>query len=354
MESCRMYGLEFNSFIEFDNYEGGVKLTKRLHIKNTTKNIIRFRFLFQSSTYFTYPVQEIENISPGLNKSYLISFLNPLNDLQTICEILNILIDDKTKDKKISIQLKATPLKCDIIIPSVLNLNEMVIKQKTKEDFVIKNQGTLNAIIKLSHKIVSKEKKLKIKFDPSQFILKANEKKSIKIIIYSEIPQKYNEFISTSIIEIPKHIEKNIFQQEEIKNNDVKDTNKKKEKFEKYKNDDNKKKHFMNTTINTNETEEAKNVNDIIHLLNEENINVCLIKKKTEINFLSVLPQINILFENNKEVFNKSILNFGKITIGQKVKKTIYLQNLTNSPIKIIVRKYYILILGIFFYMSIL
>ncbi|ETW60589.1 hypothetical protein PFMC_03290 [Plasmodium falciparum CAMP/Malaysia] len=339
MESCRMYGLEFNSFIEFDNYEGGVKLTKRLHIKNTTKNIIRFRFLFQSSTYFTYPVQEIENISPGLNKSYLISFLNPLNDLQTICEILNILIDDKTKDKKISIQLKATPLKCDIIIPSVLNLNEMVIKQKTKEDFVIKNQGTLNAIIKLSHKIVSKEKKLKIKFDPSQFILKANEKKSIKIIIYSEIPQKYNEFISTSIIEIPKHIEKNIFQQEEIKNNDVKDTNKKKEKFEKYKNDDNKKKHFMNTTINTNETEEAKNVNDIIHLLNEENINVCLIKKKTEINFLSVLPQINILFENNKEVFNKSILNFGKITIGQKVKKTIYLQNLTNSPIKIIARK---------------
>ncbi|CRH00094.1 conserved Plasmodium protein, unknown function [Plasmodium relictum] len=311
MESARVYGLEFKPIIEFNNYEGGVKLTKKLNIKNTTKNIIRFRFLFQSSSYFTFPLQELENISPGLNKSYSISFLNPLNDFQTICEELNIVIDDSEKDKIISIKLKATPLKCDIVFPSILNFKDMVINQKNKEELVIANQGSLNAIIKLSHKNLSKERKIKIKLDSSQFFLKKKEKKLVELTIYSEIPQKYKEFISCSIIEIPKHLEKKIY----------------------FKKDDK-----MNKTINPYENEE-KSINDIIQLLNEENIKVRLIKKKIEINWISVLPHVNILLEKDKEIFDKNIINFGQITLGQKLTKTIYLQNLTNAPIKITAKK---------------
>ncbi|SBS85508.1 conserved Plasmodium protein, unknown function [Plasmodium malariae] len=315
MENCRMYGLEFSPSIEFNNYEGGVKVTKKLNIKNTTKNIVRFRFLFQISSYFTYPLQEIENISPGLSKNYFISFLNPLNDFQTICETLNILIiEDKQKEKKISIKLTATPLKCDVIFSSVLNFNEMVIKQKTIEEMEIKNQGTLNTVIKLSHKNISKDekKKIKIKIEPSQFILKANQKQSIHINIYSEVPRKYKEYISCSIIEIPKQIEKHVFSEEIDKSN---------------------------RTMNPYENEE-KTINDIIQRLNQENVQVRLIKKKIEMNWVSVLPQINILWKENGEIFKKSIINFGQITLGQKITKTIILQNLTGAPIKVEVKKH--------------
>ncbi|SBT71325.1 conserved Plasmodium protein, unknown function [Plasmodium malariae] len=310
-----MYGLEFSPSLEFDNYEGGVKVTKKLNIKNTTKNIVRFRFLFQISSYFTYPLQEIENISPGLSKNYFISFLNPLNDFQTICETLNILIiEDKQKEKKISIKLTATPLKCDVIFSSVLNFNEMVIKQKTIEEMEIKNQGTLNTVIKLSHKNISKDekKKIKIKIEPSQFILKANQKQSIHINIYSEVPRKYKEYISCSIIEIPKQIEKHVFSEEIDKSN---------------------------RTMNPYENEE-KTINDIIQRLNQENVQVRLIKKKIEMNWVSVLPQINILWKENGEIFKKSIINFGQITLGQKITKTIILQNLTGAPIKVEVKKH--------------
>ncbi|KAI4838346.1 hypothetical protein MKS88_002823 [Plasmodium brasilianum] len=310
-----MYGLEFSPSIEFNNYEGGVKVTKKLNIKNTTKNIVRFRFLFQISSYFTYPLQEIENISPGLSKNYFISFLNPLNDFQTICETLNILIiEDKQKEKKISIKLTATPLKCDVIFSSVLNFNEMVIKQKTIEEMEIKNQGTLNTVIKLSHKNISKDekKKIKIKIEPSQFILKANQKQSIHINIYSEVPRKYKEYISCSIIEIPKQIEKHVFSEEIDKSN---------------------------RTMNPYENEE-KTINDIIQRLNQENVQVRLIKKKIEMNWVSVLPQINILWKENGEIFKKSIINFGQITLGQKITKTIILQNLTGAPIKVEVKKH--------------
>ncbi|CRG96274.1 conserved Plasmodium protein, unknown function [Plasmodium gallinaceum] len=311
MENTRIYGLEFKPTIEFDNYEGGVKLTRRLNIRNTTKNIIRFRFLFQSSSYFTFPLQELENISPGLNKSYSISFLNPLNDFQTICEELSIVIDDNEKDKKIFIKLKATPLKCDIIFPSILNFKEMVINQKNKEELVIKNEGSLNAIVKLSYKNLSKERKLKIKLSSSQFFLKKNEKKLVELTIYSEIPKKYKEFILCSIIELPKQLEKQIYSEKDDK---------------------------LNKTMNPYENEE-KSINDIIQLLNEENIKVRLIKKKIEINWISVLPQIDIMWEKDKEIFDKNVINFGQITLGQKLTKTIFLQNLANAPIQITARK---------------
>ncbi|SCM22087.1 conserved Plasmodium protein, unknown function [Plasmodium chabaudi chabaudi] len=312
IDSCRIYGLELTPALEFDNYEGGVKMTKKINIKNTTKNIIRFRFFFQSSEYFIYPLQEVENISPGLNKWYPISFLNPLNDFKIISETLNILIDDKDKDKKISIKLIATPLKCDVILPSILNFNEMVIKQKTNEELITKNDGSLYAIVKLFHKNASKDKKLKIKLEPSYFILKPNEKKSVHLTIYSEVPQTYKETISCSIIEIPKQFEKKY----------------------KYFQDIDK----TNATINPDENEE-KCINDIIQSLNQENFQVALIKKKTKINWVSVLPQILILCDQNKEIFNKSIINFGKVTLGQKVTKTILLKNLTNAPIKITAKK---------------
>ncbi|SCP04553.1 conserved Plasmodium protein, unknown function [Plasmodium ovale] len=312
MENYRMYGLDFPPEIEFRDYEGGVKIIKRLTIKNTTKNIIKFRFLFQSSTYFTYPLQEIENISPGLTKSYLISFMNPLNDYKIIYETLNILIYDKQKDKKIYIKLIATPLKCDVVFPSVLNFKEIVIKQKTTEEFILRNQGTLNTIIKLSHKNFTKKKKLKIKIEPSQFILKSNQKINVHLVIHTEIPQNYTEYISCSIIEIPKHVERKIF------SSDEEDT--------------------MNTTINPYDNEENI-ISDIIKILNQENVEVCLIKKKIQINWISVLPQIIILSDEKKNIFNKSIINFGKIILGQRITKSIFLQNLTKAPINIMAKK---------------
>ncbi|GAW80994.1 hypothetical protein, conserved [Plasmodium gonderi] len=309
MENCRMYGLELNPLIEFDNYERGVKITKRLNIKNITKNIIRFRFLFQSSPYFTYPLQELESISPGLNKSYYITFLNSLNDFQTINETLNILIQDIEEDKNISIKLTATPLKCDIIFPSVLNFKDMVIKQKSREELIIKNQGSLNAIIKLSHKCASKEKKGKIKLEPSQFVLRANQKQHIQIIIYTDVPQKFREFLTCSIIEVPKSVEKKLFSQESPT--------------------------MMNTTLHPYEENYHKEVNDIIQVMNQEDIQICLIKEKIELNWVSVLPQIIILSEESKQIFNKSVINFGPVTLGQRINKTIHLQNLTYAPIKV-------------------
>ncbi|VWU48265.1 conserved protein, unknown function [Hepatocystis sp. ex Piliocolobus tephrosceles] len=329
MENSRMYGLEFPPLIEFTNYEGGVKLIKRLHIKNTTKYIIRFRFLYQSSTYFTYPLQDIENISPGLNKSYVISFLNPLHDNQTINETLNIVIvDDKYKNEKIPIKIIATPIKSDVVVPSTINFNEMVIKQKNKKEILLKNDGQLNGLVKLSYKNMLKDKEIKIKFEPSNFILKSKEKQIVNVIIYSKVPQKYESIITCSIIEIPKRVEKKINYELE-----------KKVTFE-----SEIKKNNLQTTINPYETKkktenEENFVSKIIKILNKENIQVCLIKKQINAHMIFVLPHIIILCDQNKEIFNKDIINFGNITLGQKITKTFFLKNLTNAPINVVAKK---------------
>ncbi|CAA9988251.1 conserved Plasmodium protein, unknown function [Plasmodium knowlesi strain H] len=312
-KSSRLHGLELQPSIEFDNYEGGVKMTKRLSIKNTTKKLIRFRFLFQSSVYFTYPLQEVESISAGLNKSYPITFFNPLNDFQTVSETLNIVIEDKQRDKRIEVHLRATPLKCDVILPSVLHFKDMVIKQKGKEELVIKNQGALNAVIKLTHKFTSKEKKGKIKVEPSQFVLKSSQKQNVQIILYSDSPQKFQECLSCSIIEVPKDLEAKIFPQGPK---------------------------VTNATLN-NACEDSgeKGVNDIIQMINQENVQARLIKKRIQLNWVAVLPQIIILSDQDKQIFHQSVVNFGEVALGQRLTRSIYLHNVTSAPITVKVKK---------------
>ncbi|ANQ08400.1 Uncharacterized protein PCOAH_00025520 [Plasmodium coatneyi] len=312
-KSSRLHGLELPASIEFDNYEGGVKMTKRLSIKNTTKKLIRFRFLFQSSVYFTYPLQEVESISAGLNKSYPIIFFNPVNDFQTVSETLSIVIEDKQRDKRIEVQLRATPLKCDVILPSVLHFKDMVIKQKGKEELVIKNQGALNAVVKLTHKYTSKEKKGKIKLEPSQFVLKANQKQNVQIILYSDLPQKFQEWLSCSIIEVPKDLEGKIFPQ------GPKVTNV--------------------TSNNPCEDSAEKGVNDIIQMINQEDVQVRLIKKRIQLNWVAVLPQIIILSDQDKQIFHQSVVNFGEVALGQRLTRSIYLHNVTSAPITVKVKK---------------
>ncbi|KJP87665.1 hypothetical protein AK88_02693 [Plasmodium fragile] len=312
-KSRRLHGLELPASIEFDNYQGGVKMTKRLSIKNTTKKLIRFRFLFQSSAYFTYPLQEVESVSAGLNKSYPITFFNPVNDFQTVSEILSIVIEDKERDKRIEVHLKATPLKCDVIFPSVLHFKDMVIKQKGKEELVIKNQGALNAVIKLTHKYTSKEKKGKIKLEPSQFVLKANQKQNVQIILYSDLPQKFQEWLSCSIIEVPKDLEQKIFP---------------------------KSPKVTNATLNNLcEDSEEKRVNEIIQMINQEDVQVRLIKKSIQLNWVAVLPQIIILSDQDKQIFHQSVVNFGQLPLGQRLTRSIYLHNVTSAPIIVKVKR---------------
>ncbi|VUZ95894.1 conserved Plasmodium protein, unknown function [Plasmodium vivax] len=302
----RLHGLELPPSIEFDNYEGGLKMTKRLSIKNTTKKLIRFRFLFQSSAYFTYPLQEVESISAGLNKSYPITFFNPVNDFQTVSETLSIVIEDKQRDKRVEVHLRATPLKCDVIIPSVLHFKDKVIKQKGKEELVVKNQGALNAVIKLTHKYTSKEKKGKIKLEPSQFVLKANQKQHVQIILYSDLPQKFQECLSCSIIEVPKDLEGKIFPQGP-----------------------------KVTNANQNNMSEEKGVADIIQMINQEDVQVRLIKKRVELNWVAVLPQLIILSDQDRQISHQGVVNFGEVPLGQRLTRSIYLQNVTSAPITV-------------------
>ncbi|EUD65417.1 hypothetical protein C922_04157 [Plasmodium inui San Antonio 1] len=312
-KSRRVHGLQLPPSIEFDNYEGGVKMTKRLSIKNTTKKLIRFRFLFQSSVYFTYPLQEVETISAGLNKSYPITFFNPVNDFHTVSETLSIVIEDKERDKRIEVHLRATPLKCDIILPSVLHFKDMVIKQKGKEELVIKNQGALNAVIKLTHKYTSKEKKRKIKLKPSEFVLKSNQKQHVQIILYSELPQKFQEWLSCSIVEVPKNLEGKIFPQGPKVANE--------------------------TTNKLCEDSGEKGVSDIIQMINQEEVQVRLIKKRIELNWVAVLPQIIILSDQDRQISHQSVVNFGEVGLGQRLTRSIYLHNVTSAPITVKVKK---------------